>query len=123
MNCLRCNTPNEEGAKFCKNCGMDMTYTPSNEDTDSKSSDKLLIIYLCITFFILVSAIAIEKLVDDWYQGSAKYIRGSLWVLSSLSMILIPLSIKNKSLKIIGLILTIIIAIYSTYSNVVFMIN
>ena len=47
----------------------------------------------------------------------------SLWILSNLSMILIPLSIKNKSLKIIGLILTIIMAIYWTYGNVEFMIS
>jgi hypothetical protein len=123
MNCLRCNTENEEGAKFCKNCGMDMTYTPSNENLNSTSSDKLLITYLCIAFFVFISVFAIDKLVDNPYEGPIKYIRGSLWALSNLSMILIPLSIKNKSLKIIGLILTIIMAIYWTYSSVEFMIN
>lgn len=123
MNCLRCNTPNEEGAKFCKNCGMDMTYTPSNENPNSTSSDTLLITYLCIAFFTFISAFAIDKLVDNPYEGSMKYIRGSLWILSNLSMILIPLSIKNKTLKIIGLILTIIVAIYWTYGHVEFMIN
>jgi glucan phosphoethanolaminetransferase (alkaline phosphatase superfamily) len=123
MNCLGCNTPNEEGAKFCKNCGIDLTHTPSNENKNSKSSDILLITYLCMTFFILVFTFALEKLVDDWYEGPAKYIRGSLWVLSNLSMILIPLAIKNKSLKVIGLILTIVIAFYYTYSTVYFMMN
>jgi hypothetical protein len=76
-----------------------------------------------MTFFILVFTFALEKLVDDWYEGPAKYIRGSLWVLSNLSMILIPLAIKNKSLKVIGLILTIVIAFYYTYSTVYFMMN
>ena len=120
MNCLRCNTENEEGVKFCKNCGMDMTYTPSNENSNSTSSDKLLITYLCIAFFVFISTFAIDKLVDNPYEVPINYVRGSLRILGILSMILIPLSIKNKSLKIIGLILTIIMAIYWTYGNVEF---
>lgn len=124
MNCLRCNTPNEEGAKFCKNCGMDMNYTPSNENTDSKSSDNLLFIYLCLFFVIrFVAQTAIEILVDNWYESPTKYIRSSLWILSNLSLILIPLAIKNKSLKIVGLIITSIMIIYWIYGNVNFMMN
>ena len=97
--------------------------TPSNENSNSTSSDKLLITYLCIAFFVFISGFAIDKLVDNPYEGPIKYVRSSLWILSNLSMILIPLSIKNKSLKIIGLILTIIMAIYWTYGNVEFMIS
>ena len=123
MNCLRCNTPNEDGAKFCKNCGMDMTYTPSNENSNSASSDKLLFTYVCISFFVFISIFAIDKLVDNPYEGPIKYIRGSLWILRNLSVILIPLLIKNNSLKIIGLILTIIYTIYYIYNNVEFMIS
>jgi hypothetical protein len=123
MNCLRCNTENEEGVKFCKNCGMDMTYTPSNENSNSTLSDKLLITYLCIAFFVFISTFAIDKLVDNPYEVPINYVRGSLRILGILSMILIPLSIKNKSLKIIGLILTIIMAIYWTYGTVEFMIS
>jgi hypothetical protein len=123
MNCLRCNTPNEDGAKFCKNCGMDMTYTPSNENSNSASSDKLLFTYVCISFFVFISIFAIDKLVDNPYEGPIKYIRGSLWILRNLSVILIPLLIKNISLKIIGLILTIIYTIYYIYNNVEFMIS
>ena len=44
MNCLRCNTENEEGVKFCKNCGMDMTYTPSKENTNSKLFNEMIIV-------------------------------------------------------------------------------
>ena len=123
MNCLRCNTENEERAKFCKNCGMDMTYTPSNENSNSTSSDKLLITFLCIVFFVFISAFAIEKLVEDWYEGPFKYVGSSLLLLRNLSMILIPLSIKNKTLKVIGLIMTIIIVIYWVYGNVEYMMS
>lgn len=123
MNCLRCNTPNEDEAKFCKNCGMDMTYTPSNENSNSASSGKLLFTYLCINFFVFISTFTINKVVLNPYESPVIYIRGSLWILNGLSLILIPLSIKNNSLKIIGFILTIIVAIYRTYNNVEWMIG
>jgi len=123
MNCLRCNTPNEEGAKFCKNCGMDMTYTPSYENTNSKSSDTFLIIFIAIAFVSAIAQFAIQKLVDNWYESPTKYFRGSLWLLQNLSFILIPIAIRNKTLKIIGIIITTIMVIYSVYSNVKWMIE
>ena len=122
MNCLRCNTQNEEGAKFCKNCGMDMTYTPSKENSNSKSSDTLLIIFVFIAFVSAIVNFAIEKLVD-WYESPTKYFRGSSLLLQNLSFILIPIAIRNKALKIIGIIITAIMVIYWAYSNVTWMIE
>ena len=121
MNCLRCNKPNEEGAKFCKNCGMDMTYTPSNEGTNSKSSDTFLIIFISVSFISAIAQFAIQKLVDNWYESPTKYIQASLWLLQNLSFILIPLAIRNKTLKIVGFIITAIMVIYWVYTNVEFM--
>ena len=121
MNCLRCNTPNEERAKFCKNCGMDMTYTPSNEGTNSKSSDMFLIIFISVSFISAIAQFAIQNLVDNWYESPTKYIQASLWLLQNLSFILIPLAIRNKTLKIVGFIITAIMVIYWVYTNVKFM--
>ena len=121
MNCLRCNTPNEEGAKFCKNCGMDLTYTPFQENQNSNPSDTFLIIFISIGFLSAIAQFAIEKLVDNWYESPTKYYRSALWILQNLSFILIPLAIKNKSIKIIGLIITLIMVIYWVYSNIKFM--
>ncbi len=123
MNCLRCNIENEEGAKFCKNCGMDMTFTPSNENTNSKSSDTFLIVFIAIAFVSAIAQFAIEKLVDNWYESPTKYIQASFWLLQNLSFILIPLSIKNKALKIIAFIITVIMVAYWVYTNVQFMIR
>lgn len=123
MNCLRCNIENEEGAKFCKNCGMDVTFTPSNENTNSKSSDTFLIVFIAIAFVSAIAQFAIEKLVDNWYESPTKYIQASFWLLQNLSFILIPLSIKNKALKIIAFIITVIMVAYWVYTNVQFMIR
>jgi len=121
MNCLRCNTLNEEGAKFCKNCGMDMTYTPSKENSNSKSSDTFLLIFISLAFISAIAQFAIEKLVANWYESPTKYYRSALWILQNLSFILIPLTIRNKSLKIIGLIITLIMVCYWVYSNIQYM--
>lgn len=121
MNCLRCNTENEEGVKFCKNCGMNMTYTPSKENTNSKLSDTFLIVFISIAFVCAIAQFAIQKLVDNWYESPAKYIQFSLWLLQNLSFIIIPLSIKNKTIKIIGIIISAIMVIYWVYTNVEFM--
>ncbi len=123
MNCLRCNTQNEESAKFCKNCGMDMTYRPSNTNTNSKSSDTFLIIFIAIAFVSAIAQFVIPKLVYNWYESPTKYIQATFWILHNLSFILIPLSIKNKSLKIVGFIITVIPVIYWAYVNVTFMIR
>ncbi len=109
MNCLRCNTENEEGAKFCKNCGMDLTYTPSNETKNSKIADTLLIIYIGITFFFLILEFVFFKLMYLW---------DFIWIiriLQTVILILIPLSIKNKTMKVAGLITIILIVIYQIF--------
>ena len=121
MQCLRCNTQNDDGAKFCKNCGKNITYRPSNNNTNSKFSDTLLIIFLALTFFSALAQFAIQTRVDNWYEGPTKYIQASLWILQNLSFILVPLSIKDTTLKIVGLIFTAVMIIYWIYGNVEFM--
>lgn len=123
MNCLRCTTPNEEGAKFCKNCGMKMTYKTSNENTTSKTSDTLLIIFLSVAFVTAIAQFAIQKLVVNWYEGPTKYVQGFLWLIQNLSFILIPLSIKNKIMKIVGLVITVIMVSYWVFTNLEFMLK
>ena len=121
MQCLRCNTQNDDGAKFCKNCGKNITYGPSNDNTNSKFSDTLLTIFLALTFFSALAQFAIQTRVDNWYEGPTKYIQASLWILQNLSFILVPLSIKDTTLKIVGLIFTAVMIIYWIYGNVEFM--
>lgn len=123
MNCYRCNIENEEGVKFCKNCGMDMTHTPSKKNSNSKLSDTFLIVFISIAFVCAIAQFTIQKLVDNWYESPTRYIQSSLWLLQNLSYILIPLSIKNKSIKIIGIIITAIMVIYWGYTNFEFMMN
>lgn len=117
MICKRCNTQNEAGAKFCKNCGMELNFIHSNKDKHSKISDTLLTIFIFITFVFTVANFTIQKLVDDWYEVPTKYFQGTLWILGNLIYILVPIAIKNQTIKIIGIILTAIMVLYWSYGN------
>ena len=123
MNCLRCNSSNQEGSKYCKNCGSSMYYLPSGENSNSKLSDILLIIYIGIMLITVVSGYMIEILVPNWYESPTKYFRSILWILSNSCSILIPLSIRNKTLKIIGIIITSLLVIYWVYTNIEWMVS
>ena len=122
MNCLRCNTQNEEGAKFCKNCAMDL-YPVFKSETDNKTSDILLFTFILIAFVSCIAQFAMQELFTNWYEAPTKYIQGVFWILQNLSFILIAISIRNKSLKIVGLIVTSLLIIYWLYSNIEFMLK
>lgn len=125
MKCTNCNTENNSGANFCKKCGLNLNKTNLTNKKDlESSSDNLLITYLCIAFITFISIRMINTFVDYRYGDSiSKYVKSSIYIISNFSTILIPLAIKNKSLKIIGLILAIIVILYFTYINVEIMIE
>lgn len=120
MNCQKCYAPNDDGARFCNNCGESMI---SGSNSNIKISDILLFLYILISFVSVIVQFAIKKLEPNWFESPVKYIQGAFWILGSLSMILIPISIKNNLLKIVGLIISILVIIYWLISNVQFLIR
>lgn len=85
---------------------MYLTYTYSNENTNSYATDTLLITYIGVVFILAIAEFAFFQILP---------LRGLLWVigiLQALILILIPFSIKNKSIKIVGLIISLIILAY-----------
>jgi hypothetical protein len=67
MNCLHCHTPNEEGAKFCKNCGMALSYTPAPA-TGIKNDILILVAYIgwhFLTYLVytFINKVVIPKLI------------------------------------------------------------
>ncbi len=134
MNCLRCNTPNEEGAKFCKNCGMDMTYTPSNENTNSNQTINQLLLLMGIEYFISLCWFILQKAIVpiffkkddivDWDKVSPiyKYFGWTTDILSVIVLLIFAIIIKNKNARIfliIFLVLRVIFLIgYRVFDNV-----
>lgn len=118
MICPRCNTPNEVNTEFCKSCGMDLAYTRSIKNN---ASDKFLIVFIGIAFIVAISQFAIQRLVGNWHEGSTKYIQSFLWLIQNLSFILVPLAIKNQTLKIVGFVISALMVIYWVYTTLEFM--
>jgi hypothetical protein len=83
---------------------------------DSKISDLMLLAFLALflvnTFFQFV----IQQLVDEWYLYPTKYLSDFFYMLSNLSFFLIPVSIKNIILKVVGLVITLLFVCYYNIS-------
>jgi len=122
MNCLRCNTPNEEGAKFCRNCGINL-YISQVPQTNTKTVDALILFFLIYLFISSFTGFAIQKLFDNWYEGTLKYIQIGMNLIYAFTPILLGIAIKNKAGRIFGIILASIFAIYIVYLNVNWMLN
>jgi hypothetical protein len=122
MYCPKCQSQNEETAQFCRNCGSNLRYSQEVSNNNDTSS-LLLLVFILITLILNIANFAIEKLVDNWYEGATRYVHGSLWLLGNISYILPALAIKNKTLKIIGIILVSMLIIYWGYSNIEFMVR
>jgi len=121
MYCPNCQSQNEENAQFCRNCGSNLWYTPDLK----QDNDVLLLVYILIAFFAAVVQFVIQRVFSISYFGKSPwiYVMGLIWIISNISLILPALAIKNKSLKIIGIIFAAIIIIYHAYGNIEFMFN
>lgn len=120
MNCLRCNTPNEEGAKFCKNCGMDMTYTPSRENTNSNQTINQLLLLVGIEYFILLGWFILQKAIIpiffkydyDKISPIYKYFGWTTNILSVIALLIFAIIIKNKNARIFLIIFLVLRVIF-----------
>lgn len=124
MNCPKCTTQNDQSTKFCKNCGTNLQPKPEvAASANSNLSDIFLIIYLGLTIIAAFGEFAIQQLNPMWYSSSAKYLLGLLWILHNASTILLPLSIKNKLMKLLGIIFTSIVILFWIYRNIKFLLE
>jgi uncharacterized membrane protein required for colicin V production len=122
MNCLNCYTINNDGATNCKKCGLEL-FPSVTSASENKTADNLLVTFIIIAFVTGLIQFAIEKFVTDWYDGSIKYLLGLLWVVRSLSFILVALSIKDKSLKTLGIVFSILLIVYWLYFNIQYLLR
>ena len=125
MNCPKCTTENDQSTKFCKNCGTNLQPKPeATAGANSNLSDVLLFIFLMTFIFTVVSEFLIQKIFEDWFMNTGvKYTLGIVWFLRSLSFILVPISIKNTTLKILGIVFMSLVIIYYLYRDFSFVFN
>lgn len=117
-NCPKCNHENEAGALFCRNCGSSMTpVQKQSKGTDRASA--LLFAWVILVVFLSLSLNFYTKFVDNWFEeGRTGY--GLLLILNNIITIMPVLAIKNKPMKIIGLIAMTLMILWWTYNTVDF---
>lgn len=102
MNCPKCNRENEDGAMFCRHCGTSMNPVPEKE---SNTSSILILIWIIAVAILSITTTIYTRVVDNWYEGGTKMAYIAIQIIHSLIMILPAFAIKNKTIRIIGIIL------------------
>lgn len=105
MNCNRCSTPNAEEARFCKNCGVNLTYTPPQTVAVESNSTKYLLILL--TWFLAenILFLVLNKVVTsnmNTFDVSKIYSLAG-WVTGLITIglaVALAIAVKNKTIRL-----------------------
>lgn len=146
INCPDCGALVSERAPFCPKCGAPLNpavpsqetpmaksqvqpvtpqpvapYTVAPKKESSNKASMLLLIFLVLKVFFNVVIILINWL-DRWYVGDLTwYMYWAIDILNGLTIFLPACAIKDKTFKIIGLIIASILAIWLTLSSILHM--
>lgn len=116
MTCKNCNTLNEEEANYCINCGIRLNHLTTYKARKVIISDWLLFAFM---FIFIITEINLASSLNDMEETlgfSPKYWYLINLFLGHLAFILIPLSVKNKNIKLLfGVIFMLFIALRAYY--------
>jgi hypothetical protein len=115
MICPKCNHENEDDAMFCRHCGSSMNPVPEKE---SNTSSILIFVWIIAVGVLSVITTLYTEFVGNWYEGISKMIYIGIQIIHNFVMILPAFAIKNKTLKIIGIILMAGLVIWWVFSNI-----
>lgn len=79
-----------------------------------------IFVFLSIAYWLTVSLadFVIHKVVDDWYDTPAKYFQIGTNIIFAVIPIVFAISVKNRTLKIIAIIMGALLSIYILYINI-----
>ena len=109
MICPKCHTKIADGTKFCTHCGCNLNVKEgSSNDISSK------IIFVWVLVWGISNLLSQILVISDEYLDNhvMRYICYTLWGIANISYVLIPFSVKNRTIKIISLGIVIPIALW-----------
>lgn len=115
MRCPKCYQENDFNAPFCKYCGSKLI---KQESTSDNLSSILLLVWAIIFFVAGGIQTIIITFVDEWYHNSWRTFYLLVCILHNASNILPAIAIKNKTMRIIAIILVAIPTLYYICRNV-----
>lgn len=115
MKCPKCNHENEDGAMFCRHCGSSMNPVPQKE---SNTSSMIILIWIIAIIVFDLIIYFYRLFVDNWWEGGGRIGYTALCIIGNCFYILPALTIKNKTIKIIGIILSILLILWWIATNI-----
>lgn len=100
---------------FCRHCGSSMN--PVSEEESNRNSVLILVWVVAVGVLSIASSLFVE-FVDHWYTGSFRMFYIGIQIIQNIIMILPVLTIKNKALKVICLILMSMLILWWVYRNI-----
>lgn len=115
MICPKCNRENEDGAMFCRYCGSSMNPV---QEKESNISSILILVWIIAVGLLSITNNLYTKFVDNWYEGTSKTFYIGIQMIHNIIMILPAFAIKNRTLRIIGIILMSCLILWWMYGNI-----
>jgi hypothetical protein len=91
----------------------------AGQNGDSTVSDMLILIVIAYMLFYSLVTFLLNKLYPEWYNSATRYVYFSLNIIWAAGPVILGIAIRNKILKIIGIIMGGLYAIYIITSNII----
>lgn len=90
-----------------------------NTDTEKTRNALDILVFISIAYWFVVNSVnfLIQKLVESWYNTPMIYFQVGSSIIFAIIPVIIALSVRNKNLKIIAIILSALISINILYAN------
>ena len=122
MICPICQIENYDYANYCKSCGHELKQNAEVQSKDFASA-KLVFLSVMLQILFTISEVIFFRYIKPWERWAwditmVTRVQLVFNILSFISLILLPLSIKNSTLKIVGIFLTVVLYIYFIGTNI-----
>jgi|GEM_PF-1412493 hypothetical protein len=88
------------------------------QSSSNNTIDIFVFLSIAYWFAVNLANFLIQKIVDDWYDTPAKYFQIGTNIIFSAIPIIFAISVRNKTLKVIAIILGALLSIYILYNNI-----
>lgn len=98
---------------------QDSTASAQTEEAAySKNSDAIILIVIIYMLFTVLVGVLLRALIRDWYQPPGRYFQIAMNIIWGFIPVLLGVAIRNKTMKIVGIILGSLYAVYIIYNNI-----
>lgn len=116
MLCSKCFQENEDNALFCKHCGSKL---PNGGWPDGKTSNMLLHVWVIVLAVTTIWRLVISICVDGYYYSLTwEILYSALSILASLANILPAFVIKDRTMKIVAIVIVCLLTVGVMVGNV-----